>query len=310
VIRIVLPLAASLFVASQAWTQQHGVLWRDPGSIAARDLFWGNGAEARAPLPPFTFVEENTKGTTPKIVATDARGDAWSVKFSSEAHAEVAAGRLMWAFGYPVQEMYYIHTGQILGAHDLERAKAVIKPDGTFWEARFERRDPRMIEGEGWSLTANPFAGTKELSGLIILFALTNNWDTDLDKNQAVYDVTTDHGLERWYIADDIGASFGRFVQESPIKWNLAEYQKDKLIARVEPDAIVLNYRAYGTPPTRIPMEHARWFAGMASQLTEAQVRRAFEAAGTPPDQLDGFVSMFMTKIGELLTAVRASASK
>jgi hypothetical protein len=290
-----LALSAALCAAHQAQSfQEARVLWRDPGPIAQRDLFWGSGSAERAPKPPFRFVKENTKGTSPKVVVTDANGSEWSVKFGSEAHSEVAAGRLLWAFGYPVQEMYYVHEGTIAGVRDLERADDVIKGDGTFWEARFERRDPKMVEGKGWPLSGNPFDGTKEMSGLLLLFALINNWDTDLAKNQAIYTVTTDAGSEQWYVADDIGASFGRFEERSPIKWNVAEYRKDKLIARVEGDAIVLNYRAYGTPPTRVPME---------SQLTEAQVRKAFEAAGTPAEQIGGFTTVFMQKLEELKKA-------
>ena len=300
VIRVLVLFSAAVLIASQALTHQTGVLWRDPGPMASRDLYWGNGSAAGAPKPPLTFVEENTKGTSPKVVVTDANGASWSVKFGPEAHSEVAAGRLLWAFGYPVQEMYYVHTGTIAGATNLKRADAVIEDNGTFWEARFERRDPKMVEGEGWPLAGNPFDGKKEMSGLLILFALINNWDTDLAKNQSVYTVTTGSGVQHWYIADDIGAAFGRFELSSPVKWNLAEYRKDKLIAAVEKDAIVLNYRAYGTPPTKVPMAHARWFASLASQLTAAQVKKAFEAGGTPADQIDGFVAKFMEKVGEL----------
>ena len=301
-------LAAGLFAAHQAQSfGQSRVLWRDPGPLAQRDLFWGNGAGDRAPKPPLAFVKENTKGTSPKVIVTDANGAEWSVKFGAEAHSEVAAARLLWAFGYPVQEMYYVHEGQIAGVKDLQRADEVIKPDGTFWEARFERRDPKMVEGEGWPLSGNPFDGTKEMSGLLLLFALMNNWDTDLAKNQAVYTVTTDAGTEQWYVADDVGATFGRFDERAPIKWNLDEYRKDKLIARVEPDAIVLNYRAYGMPPTRVPMEHARWFVSMASQLSEAQVRKAFDAAGTPAEQAAGFTAVFMRKLEELKKATSGS---
>lgn len=298
-----LVLAVGVFAAHQAQSAgQSNVLWRDPGPIARRDLYWGGGSAERAPKPPLTFVKEKTKGTSPKVVVTDANGIEWGVKFGPEAHSEVAAARLLWAFGYPVQEMYYVHEGTIAGVTQLGRAGEVIK-DEKFWEARFERHDPKMVEREGWALTGNPFDGTREMSGLLLLFALTNNWDTDLAKNQAVYAVTTDAGPEHWYIADDIGATFGRFDERSPIKWNLDEYRKDKLIARVEPDAIVLNYRAYGTPPTRVPMEHARWFVSMASPLTDAQVRKAFDAAGAPPDLAAGFTAAFMQKLEELKKA-------
>ena len=295
-------LVFALLTAQSAGSEQsNGLIWTDPGAIASKDLYWGRGSQGRAPKPPFAFVEENLKGTTPKLVVKDAAGVMWDVKFDVEAHSDVAANRLMWALGFPVPEAYYLHNGTITGVRKLDRAARYVKGNRFEEGARFRRRDPQMVKGDGWALASNPFVGTKELSGLIIMQALINNWDTDLDKNQAVYTI----GGRRWYLADDIGASFGRFAQDSPIKWNLAEYRKDKLIASVAPDAIVLNYRAYGTPPTRIPMAHARWFAGLASQLTRTQVKAAFDAAGTAPGEIEGFVDVFMSKVEELKAAVK-----
>jgi hypothetical protein len=31
------------------------VIWRDPGNIAEKDLYWGSGSEDHAPKPPFAF---------------------------------------------------------------------------------------------------------------------------------------------------------------------------------------------------------------------------------------------------------------
>lgn len=297
-------VAAAVFAVQSAVPAP--IIWLDPGPIAARDLFRGNGSESGAPVPPFAFVEENLSGTAPKVVVTDAAGRTWDVKFGVEAHAEVAASRLLWAFGYLVEETYYVQTGRIGGAANLRRAGGAISGDGAFQEARFRLRDANLQETGEWSLRANPFSGTRELSGLLILLALTNNWDTEATSNTEIFTFRQPDGTTRQlYMASDLGASFGRFDPESPIKWNLEEYRKDKLIAAVEPNAIVLNYRAYGTPPTRIPMAHARWFASMAANLSRGQVRRAFAAAGTPPDQIDGFVDVVMKKLDELEAVAR-----
>jgi hypothetical protein len=103
------------------------------------------GWEARATKGPFTFVEENLKGTTPKVVVKDAAGVVWDVKFEAEAHSEVAANRLMWAFGYPVEEMYYLHSGTIKGLANLKRGGSAIEANGDFRRgARFKRRDPNL----------------------------------------------------------------------------------------------------------------------------------------------------------------------
>ena len=299
--------AALVLSASTSFAQtSNGILWRDPGPIASKDLHMGIGTKDRAPKPPFTFVEENLKGTTPKIVVKDAAGEMWDVKFEAEAHSEVAASRLMWAFGYPVEEMYYLHNGTISGVGKLERDGDHMDSNGRFERgARFKRRNDAMEKVGGWALVDNPFKDSPQFSGLLIMLALTNNWDTDLTKNTELFSVKhADGTTEQVYMVGDLGASFGRF-DDPPKKWMLDQYRQDKLIERVEPDAIILNYRAYGTPPKRIPMEHARWFAKMSSQLTRDQVKAAFDAAGTPPNEIDGFVDVFMSKLAELHNAVR-----
>src|SRR5687768_9200697 len=83
------------------------VLWRDPGNIAGLDLFWGRGAEARAPRSPFTFLKVDTTGVQPKMQVRDAGGREWVVKFGEEVHAEIAANRLVWALGYVAEEFYF-----------------------------------------------------------------------------------------------------------------------------------------------------------------------------------------------------------
>jgi hypothetical protein len=55
----------------------------------------------------------------------------------------------------------------------------------------------------------------------------------------------------------------------------------------------------------RVPVEHARWFASLVSQLTNDQVRRAFEAAGASAAEVDGFSKRFMEKVRQLEEAVR-----
>jgi hypothetical protein len=53
-----------------------------------------------------------------------------------------------------------------------------------------------------------------------------------------------------------------------------------------------------------VPLEHARWFTGLATQLTVNQVRRAFEAAGASTTEIEGFSARVMEKIQELRRAV------
>jgi hypothetical protein len=293
-----------------AATAVPAVLWRDPGPVERRDLFWGSGAESRQPLPPFKLVRENLKGTVPKVLVTDARGHSWDVKFGPEAHSEVISNRLVWALGYMAQEMYYVPKGTLEGVTTFKRAGAYVSPEGRFTEARFRLRDPAIFETGGWSLASNPFVGQRELSGLIILMALLNNWDTQQERNTRTFRVSApSRPLEDWYVAKDLGASFGRFVgpQGTPIKWFLASYQKDGLIEKVEGGAVHLIYPTFDAPLDPIPAEHAQWFANLVGRLTPAQIRRAFEAGGAKGSEVEGFSAKLGAKIAELREKVGAS---
>ena len=115
------------------------VLWTDPGRIAARDLFWGNGSAERAPTPPFTFVEEDTDGTQPKIVVRDATGREWSAKFGEEVHSGIAASRIVWALGYAADEIYFVDKGTIGGITTLTQAADAIGPGGSFAKDLLQR---------------------------------------------------------------------------------------------------------------------------------------------------------------------------
>jgi hypothetical protein len=306
-------LVASAAVSPQAQPADgvgKAVLWRDPGAIEQRDVFWGMADESRKPSPPFAFVSEKLTGTTAKVVITDSKGRGWDVKFGSEAHAEVAASRLVWALGYLTQEMYYVGGGAIEGAKDLQRAQKHIQPDGRFREARFRVRDPNITETGNWAFDRNPFVGTQELSGLILLMAVISNWDTADVNNKEIHLVTSANGSrEQWYTIPDLGASFGRFVgpQGTPIKWFLKSFQQDKLVQRVDGTSVHIDYQAFGHPPRMVPLEHARWFATLAGRLQESQIRRAFDASGATPEEGVGYTAKILEKIGELRSAVTAS---
>jgi len=154
------------------------VLWEDRGDISKLNLFWGVGGEDRQPNPPFQFDKEDESGTNPKIKVFDAGGVKWNVKFDEEVHGEVAASRIVWACGYMVEESYFVPSGKVAGVTGLTRAKKFIGSDGSFKDGMFEKRPDDITRRRiNWSWTNNPFAGTKELSGLQVLTTMLNNWD-------------------------------------------------------------------------------------------------------------------------------------
>ena len=279
------------------------VLWTDPGPIAARDLTWGNGSAERAPKPPFAFVEEDTDGTQPKVIVRDAAGREWTAKFGEEVHSGIAANRLVWALGYVTDEMYFVERGTISGVTALKQAAGALGPDGTFTNASFRLRDARAERAEErWTFDNNPFAGSPQLSGLAILMTMLGNWDIQGTRNNRILTI----GAEDHYFVSDLGATFGK-MGAFPMprsKWNLEDFQKEEFIEKVEDGQVDLDYEGYGGINT-VPLEHARWFAGLASQLTDAQIRAAFEAAGATEAEVQGFSARIRARIAELQQAVR-----
>src|SRR5438552_382557 len=82
------------------------VIWRDPGNVAALNLFYGAGGKKHAPDPraTFTFVKEDLQATSPKFEIEDNHGVHWKVKLGQEPASETAATRFLWAAGYFVDE--------------------------------------------------------------------------------------------------------------------------------------------------------------------------------------------------------------
>jgi len=312
---VIAPVSANQ--SAQDQSKAVPILWKDPGKVADRDLFWGSGDSTKAPKAPFTFVAEDATGTNPKITVTDAQGMKWSVKFATsesknEVHSEVAASRLVWALGYMVEDVYFVASGRIEGATKLNRARESVAADGTFTAARFESRDPAMQRtGRTWSLDKNPFKDTRELSGLKIMLAMLSNWDTK-ESNTDILEVRTPAGpLEARYIISDLGATFGKMGSGPDFltgrsRWDLEDFQKSPFVKEVKDGKLALRYTGVATIDD-VPLEHARWFSGLASQLTETQVRRAFEAAGATEAEVMGYSARLLQKIGELRDAVGLS---
>ena len=295
--------------AAPADASAPAVLWRDPGRIGALDLYWGPGALSRAPRGPFRFVEEDTSGTNPKIAVTDAAGRSWDMKFDEEVHAEVAANRIVWALGYVVEHQYFVKSGIVNGVKGLTRAREHVGANGAFTNARFRFRDPMTPRTEEeWTLHRNPFVGSRELSGLHILMTLINNWDIEGPRNNRVLRARVSRGrIERRFLVSDLGATFGR-MGGGPIsnhtKWVLEDFRKEKFIDKVERGMLHLAHDGFDPDINRVPLAHARWFAGLASQLSSSQLRRAFEAAGATPEEVDGYTQKVREKIVQLKAAV------
>jgi hypothetical protein len=278
-------------------------LWTDRGDIASLNLYWGIGGEDQAPKPPFIFEKEDTSGTNPKVKVTDSNGVNWNVKFGLEVNAEVACSRIVWACGYQVEESYFVTSGKIEGVTKAGRAQKFIKPDGSFTSAMFEKRPDTIARRKiNWKWNANPFSGSKEFSGLVMLSILLNNWDTKIDNNRVLGEFDEDGGVNEWYIVSDWGGSLGKtgsFLSHT--RWDLASYQKQPFIDRISGNSVRFFYRGkMDSKLNTVPLAHIKWFTEIISKLSDEQLRDAFKAAGATEMELIGFSQKIGRKIEEL----------
>ena len=178
--------------------------------------------------------------------------------------------------------------------------------DGSFKAARFERRPSEISRADHWDLDNNPFAGSRELSGLKTLVMLLNNWDARPGNTRILRLPTEAGGIEERYVLSDVGTAFGRMggATGKGTRWNLAQYESSDFIRGRVGDALEFCHGPDLSPPLTVPLEHARWLSAMASQLNRAQVRRAFEASGADPREIEGFSTVVMNRFDQLRAAV------
>ena len=306
-------------------TSGEGVLWRPPEDIKSRNLFYGPGGKEHEPRGTFKFVKEDMNGSNPKFDVVDENGVKWKVKLGAEAKPETVATRFVWAVGYFANEDYHLANLRVEGMPSLQRKHAdqFIQSDGSMNDVRLKREIPGEKKVGTWQWREDPFTGTREYNGLRVLMAVINNWDLK-DVNNAIYKEKHDQdrgGAQLIYMVSDLGGTFGspnlrRTHEES--KGNLESYRASKFIQDVQPDYVDLNVPARPSWVVlvnpheycsrlhlewigkHIPRADAKWMGQMLAQLSPAQIRDAFRAAGYSQEEIEGFSSVMESRIAAL----------
>lgn len=304
------------------------VLWRDPGNIRDRDLWYGPGSKHLAPAPPFQFIEEDKGGTSPKFEVKDSRGVTWVVKLGEEAAAETVATRLVWAVGYFAEEAYYFDRITVKDLPKLSRGNQFVTGE-VVQGVRLEPRRSHVHRGPRWDWENNRFAGTRELDGLKVIMVLLNNYDIRPENNRIFY-VNNRGRKEAQYVVTDLGATLGRpgGLGGRRSKNNLSDYLSTKFVRGVDDGAVKFDY---STRPSGlgmlsivhvpyylsqvkkervvqgIPVAHARWMGSLLAQLSERQLEDSFRSAGYDQRTRRAYVRELLRRINQL-TALQPSA--
>ncbi len=299
------------------------ILWRNPGNIVARDLFYGAGGKGHQPHTRFRFIKEDDSGTNPKFVIQDENGVKWKVKLGPEAQPETAASRLVWAMGYFTDEDYVVPLLRVEGMRRLKRGQNLVSADGSMRNARLERYLKTEKRIGRWRWRQNRFSGTRELNGLRVLMALINNWDLK-DGNNSIYEENPpedSRGRELHYVVSDLGASFGstgagwshggsrgnlrayahsRFIRKITSRYvDFATPTRPALIYIFNPKQLTIHWRLRWIGK-HVPRSDVQWISRLLGQLSPKQIREAFRAAGYPPEQVEPFAQILQERIAEL----------
>lgn len=269
-------------------------LWVEPKM--PRDLYWGVGGKALAPDPDaeYRVIEIKRTGFSRGYTVTGPGDREWSVKFPPEASTEVVASRIFWAVGFHQPPLYYLTKWT---------AKEATSPNPQL-PGRFREKHPKVsgaIDDKGpWSYYENPFVGTRELQGLLVLQAMLGNSDLK-DDNNARYELReAAEGAKTWYVARDLGQTFGRTGVIDAPRGDPEVFDKTPFITGVVNGRVKLEWRGrHRRLFDEITPADVKWICGRLNRLTNEQWHDAFRAGGIPPDDADRFIRRLKQKIAE-----------
>jgi hypothetical protein len=268
-------------------------LWVEPERD--RDLFWGVGGKRLAPDPDASYkvIEIKRGGFSRGYDVEGPDGREWKVKFPPEAPTEVVSSRILWGVGYHQPPIYYLARWQAEGA---------TTPNPQM-PARFRDNDADLhgLEAVGdWSYFENPFVGTRQLTGLLVLQAMLGNSDLK-DDNNALYELDEPlEGARRWYVARDLGQSWGRTGIINAPRGVIEVFEETPFIRGVANGRVRLDYRGRhkGLFENITPAD-VRWICERLDALTDKQWDDAFRAGGYDKPLADRFIRRMKQKIQE-----------
>jgi hypothetical protein len=268
-------------------------LWIEPEP--GRDLFHGVGGPRLAPSPGVTYLVTSIKkgGFSDGYTLLDPRGREWSAKLYPEARTEVVASRILWGLGYHQPPNYVLEQWTADGA----------RSDNPQPVARFREEKPNfhgLTEAGDWSYADNPFLGTKPLKGLIVLNVLLANSDLK-DANNMLYTLAEPvEGARRWFVARDLGQTFGRTGLLQSRRDDIDSFEKTRFITGVEKGIVHFEYFGlHGALLDDMTPADVGWICARLARLTDRQWSDAFRAGGYAEPTARRYIRRLKLKIAE-----------
>src|SRR5688500_5319311 len=257
----------------------------DPGATP-RDLFWGVGGRRYAPPAEaaYALVARDATGFSVSYDVTSPDGIEWSAKIGPEAQTEVVVSRIVWGLGYRQPPIYYLPSWTL---GEQKESEARFRP-----KLAALNRLPDV-----WSWADNPFSGTRELKGLLVVLLMLNSTDLK-DSNNSIYDVTAAlPGAPaitpgRWFLVRDLGAALGETGKLYPRRNWLQGFEERAFITAVSASRVEFDYDGrHQELLAMISPADVQWAARQMSRLTDAQWHDAFRAGNYASPQADRYIS-------------------
>jgi hypothetical protein len=268
-------------------------LWIEPDR--PRDLYWGVGGKRLAPDPAarYTVIEIKRSGFSNGYTVKDQEGRQWSAKFPPEAGPEIVASRIHWGIGYHQPPIYLLT--------DWTAQKAT-SPNPQL-PSRFRQSKPDLhgLDAKGtWSYYRNPFVGTAQLQGLLVLQAMLGNSDLK-DDNNALYELSEEfEGARVWHVARDLGHTFGRTGVIRAPRGDIDVFEKTPFITGVVNGRVKLDWRGrHDALFQDIKPSDVRWISTRLATLTDRQWQDAFRAGGFDDQTAARFIRRLKQKIAQ-----------
>lgn len=283
------------------------VMWVEPTDLATRDLYNGPwGAEhAPDPMDIYDLLEMKHSGVNLGVTVKDSKGREWSVKqpfpgnLDSEAPIEVVVSRLLSAIGYRQPPVYHLPAFTL--KDDFGRRVEV--------GGRFRLKVDGLKEVGNWDWAANPFVGSKEYQGLIVLLMMFSSSDLK-NSNNSLYEHREGDLVEHWYLTRDIGSAFGDTNRFVPRKNHPDAFEREPFILGVTNGYVDFAYNSWykNLVRVRITPEEVAWACDLLGRLSEQQMQDAFRAGGLDPDVANRFIAKLREKIQQGRTLALSAA--
>ena len=282
-------------------------MWVEPTDLASRDLYYGPWGRELAPDPKdvYDLVELKHTGVNLGMTVKDSKDREWSVKqpfpgnLDSEAPVEVVVSRLLSAVGYHQPPVYYLPAFTL--KDDFGKKVEI--------GGRFRPKVEGLKEVGAWDWADNPFVGTREYQGLIVLLMMFNSTDLK-NSNNSLYEHKEGDFVEQWYLTRDVGSALGDTNRIAPRKNHADSFERMPFILGVNNGFVEFAYNGWykNLVRERIKPEEVAWAANLLGQLSDKQMQDAFRAAGYDPDVAGRFIAKLREKIqqGRSLTLAAA----